>query len=74
MVLYRELRAMAYDGTERTVRRFVAGSYPMPQPEPVVRYETAPGHPDTLTWARQIRLEAPKCSGIDTEPGRHLFK
>ena len=43
-VLCREIAAMGYTGTERTVRRFVAALYPAPAPEPVTRYETAPGH------------------------------
>lgn len=50
-VLHREIAAMGFDGTERTVRRFVAGLYPKPEPEPVVRFETAPGHQAQMDWA-----------------------
>lgn len=39
-VLHREIKAMGYDGTERTVRRFIAGLQPKAVPEPVVRFET----------------------------------
>lgn len=41
---------MGFDGTPRTVRRFVAGLYPVPTPEPVVRFETAPGHQAQMDW------------------------
>lgn len=49
-VLHREIAAMGFDGSERTVRRFVAGLYPTPPPEPVVRFETAPGHQAQMDW------------------------
>jgi transposase len=49
-VLHREIAAMGYDGTERTVRRFVATLYPEPAPEPVVRFETPPGHQAQMDW------------------------
>lgn len=49
-VLHREVAAMGFDGTERTVRRFVASLYPEPLPEPIVRYETAPGHQAQMDW------------------------
>jgi len=49
-VLHREIVAMGYDGTERTVRRFVATLYPDPPPEPVIRFETAPGHQAQMDW------------------------
>lgn len=49
-VLHREITAMGYDGTERTVRRFVATLRPVPVEEPVVRFETAPGHQAQMDW------------------------
>lgn len=49
-VLCREIRAMGYDGTERTVRRFVASLRPVTEPEPVVRFETAPGQQAQMDW------------------------
>lgn len=49
-VLHREIRAMGYDGSERSVRRFVASLYPVPEPEPVVRFETEPGHQAQMDW------------------------
>lgn len=55
-VLYREVAAMGFDGTERTVRRFVASLYPAPVPEPIVRFETAPGHQAQMDWG-EYRLD-----------------
>ena len=49
-VLHREIAAMGFSGSERTVRRFVAGLYPTPKPEPIVRFETAPGHQAQMDW------------------------
>jgi len=49
-VLKRELSAMGYDGSERTLRRFLAGLKPEPVMEPVVRFETAPGHQAQMDW------------------------
>jgi len=49
-VLHREVVAMGFDGTERTVRRFVAGLYPASVVEPVIRFETAPGHQAQMDW------------------------
>jgi transposase len=43
-VLHREVTAMGFDGTVRTERRFMATLRPEPVIEPVVRFETAPGH------------------------------
>ena len=49
-VLHREIAAMGFEGTERTVRRFVASLRPVPVQEPVVRFETAPGHQAQMDW------------------------
>lgn len=58
-VLHREVAAMGFDGTERTVRRFVASLYPEPAPEPVIRFETAPGHQAQMDWG-EYRLDKRK--------------
>lgn len=55
-VLHREIAAMGFDGTERTVRRFVASLYPTPEVTPVVRFETAPGHQAQMDWG-EYRLD-----------------
>lgn len=49
-VLHREIAAMGYEGTDRTVRRFLATLYPQPVLEPIVRYETPPGHQAQMDW------------------------
>jgi transposase len=48
--LHREIRAMGYTGTDRTVRRFLATLYPPAPAEPVVRYETPPGRQAQMDW------------------------
>jgi transposase len=58
-VLHREVRAMGFDGTSRTVQRFVSSLYPVPEPEPVIRFETAPGHQAQMDWG-EYRLERQK--------------
>jgi len=58
-VLHREIAAMGFDGTARTVQRFVAALYPEPAPEPVVRFETAPGHQAQMDWG-EYRLDRRK--------------
>lgn len=49
-VLLREITAMGYAGSERTVRRFCAAIRPEPVNEPLVRFETAPGHQVQMDW------------------------
>lgn len=49
-VLHREIEAMGFDGTVRTVQRFVSGLLPKPTAEPIVRFETAPGHQAQMDW------------------------
>jgi transposase len=58
-VLHREVSAMGFDGTERTVRRFVASLYPAPVAEPIIRFETAPGHQAQMDWG-EYRLGGQK--------------
>jgi len=41
---------MGFDGTVRTVRRFVAALRPEPVIEPIQRFETAPGHQAQMDW------------------------
>lgn len=49
-VLHREITAMGFEGTVRTVQRFVSSLLPAPVVEPVVRFETAPGHQAQMDW------------------------
>jgi transposase len=43
-VLQREIAAQGFDGSTKLVQLFLAEIRPKPQPEPIVRFETAPGH------------------------------
>lgn len=58
-VLHREVVAMGFDGTARTVQRFVAALYPEQPAEPVMRYETAPGQQAQMDWG-EYRLHGRK--------------
>lgn len=58
-VLHRELQAMGYRGTERTVQRFLKALYPVEAPEPVERFETPPGHQAQMDWG-EYRLNGQK--------------
>ena len=49
-VLWREIQEMGFTGGERTVRSFVATLRPAPAPDPVVRFETAPGEQMQADW------------------------
>lgn len=50
-VLFREINARGYGGGETRVKQFVRGLVPAPAPEPVVRFETEPGHQMQADWA-----------------------
>lgn len=49
-VLWRELRDKGFPGSERSVRAFVATLRPVSAPDPLVRFETAPGDQMQLDW------------------------
>ncbi len=53
--LYDEVRAAGYPGGITQVRDYVARVRPRPAPEPLVRYETAPGHQAQVDFA-EFRL------------------
>jgi transposase len=42
-VLHREIAEQGYGGGIRIVQRFLKSIRPKPEPEPIVRFETAPG-------------------------------
>jgi transposase len=42
--LFEEIQAAGYDGSYTQVKEFVRSIRPQPEPEPVVRFETPPGH------------------------------
>ncbi len=54
-VLWRELREQGFDGGERIVRQFVATLKPAPVPDPLVRFETAPGDQMQVDWVEFSR-------------------
>lgn len=43
-VLHREIAEKGFEGSVKLVQRFLATVRPKPGPEPVIRFETAPGH------------------------------
>jgi transposase len=49
-VLWREIRDKGFDGSERTVRNFVATLRPVRLPDPLVRFETAAGDQMQVDW------------------------
>jgi transposase len=49
-VLWREIQEIGFTGGERTVRNFVATLRPAQAPDPVVRFETAPGDQMQADW------------------------
>jgi transposase len=53
--LYDEVRAAGYQGGITQVRAYVARVRPQPAPDPVVRYETEPGHQAQVDFA-EFRL------------------
>lgn len=73
-VLTREIAAMGYRGSERTVRRFVAPLYENAPPPPSVRFETAPGHQIQMDWG-EYRLGGRKlyCFVGVLGCSRHLY-
>jgi transposase len=51
VVLYREICGRGYEGGETRLKQFVRGLTPTPAAEPVVRFETEPGHQMQADWA-----------------------
>jgi transposase len=51
VVLYREIKARGYDGGETRLKQFVRGLVPAAAPQPIVRFETEPGHQMQADWA-----------------------
>lgn len=50
--LFAEIRAAGYGGGITQLRDYVTGVRPRPEPEPLVRFETAPGHQAQVDFAR----------------------
>ena len=60
-VLWREIAQMGFDGCERSVRTFVATLRPTAPPDPLVRFETAPGMQMQVDW---IEFRRKKDAGL----------
>lgn len=58
-VLFDEIRAMGYVGGRSTVKNFVQPLRPTRPPEPVQRFETAPGRQAQCDWAKFGSLQYP---------------
>lgn len=65
-VLYRELERLGYPGGERMVRAFVSAQYLATEPEPIVRFETAPGEQLQVDWCVFRRTPAPLSAFVAT--------
>jgi transposase len=60
-VLWREIREKGFDGSERTVRNFVATLRPVRLPDSLVRFETAAGDQTQVDW---IEFRCRKGAGL----------
>ncbi len=65
-VLHRELQAMGYSGSERLIRLYVGRLAPVKVPEPVVRFETEPGHQMQVDWCVFRRGRSPLSAFVAT--------
>lgn len=54
-VLHREIAARGFDGGYEMVKRFLRAQKPAKSPDPVVRFETAPGEQMQFDWATMRR-------------------
>ena len=50
-VLHREITALGFEGNYETTKRFLRTLKPAKTPEPIVRFETAPGEQMQFDWA-----------------------
>ena len=65
-VIEREIRALGYQGSIRTLRYFLAERRPPPRPDPVVRFETEPGQQVQVDWGVFRRGKAPLSAFVAT--------
>jgi len=65
-VLYREITDRGYGGGQRLVNTFVSTLYPRKTPEPVVRFETAPGQQLQVDWCVFRRGRSPLSAFVAT--------
>lgn len=65
-VIAREIRARGYQGSIRTLRYFMAAYRPQSRPDPVVRFETEPGHQMQVDWGVFRRGKSPLSAFVAT--------
>ena len=65
-VVFREIRGLGYRGGLRIVRSYVSSLYPAPTPEPLVRFETAPGEQMQVDWCVFRRGKQPLSAFVAT--------
>jgi len=65
-VVFREIQALGFSGGLRITRSFVSSLYPAPRPEPVVRFETAPGEQMQVDWCVFRRGKSPLSAFVAT--------
>jgi len=58
-VLMREVREQGYDGGVTQLKEFLAAVRPTPEPEPIVRFETAPGEQMQIDFVVFRRTQSP---------------
>lgn len=65
-VIAREIRERGYQGSDRLVRHHLAQLRPQPRPDPVVRFETAPGEQMQVDWGVFRRGRQPLSAFVAT--------
>lgn len=65
-VLFREIQARGYQGSDRILRTYLATLCPSPAPETLVRFETEPGQQMQVDWCVLRRGAAPLSAFVAT--------
>jgi transposase len=65
-VIFHELQEQGYPGGIRIVRKLLQSLYPAPVPEPLIRFETAPGKQMQVDWCVFRRGQSPLSAFVAT--------
>lgn len=65
-VFFREIRERGYTGGVRILRAYLQTLYPVPTPEPLIRFETDPGHQMQVDWCVFRRGNSPLSAFVAT--------
>jgi transposase len=65
-VLFREISELGYTGSDRLLRSHLSTWYPAPPEDPVVRFETDPGHQMQVDWCVFRRGKSPLSAFVAT--------